>query len=144
MVSQSRLNFWDLGGEAQLQSLWPKYYSQSHALIYVIDAGSLMRLDESIDILNGILEFEEIINISVLIIVNKIDIEGGTSVAEVKERIDAVIGKEREVTVLSASAKEGYPFRLCLLILRSGVVECVEWIHKTVIANTTARPPSKS
>jgi ADP-ribosylation factor related protein 1 len=33
-----RLVFWDLGGQEDLQSLWDKYYSESHGVIYVIDS----------------------------------------------------------------------------------------------------------
>lgn len=42
-----RLNFWDLGGQQELQSLWDKYYEESHAVIYVIDSNDRDRMDES-------------------------------------------------------------------------------------------------
>ena len=32
-VNGVRLNFWDLGGQEELQTLWDKYYSESHAVI---------------------------------------------------------------------------------------------------------------
>lgn len=42
-----RLNFWDLGGQQELQSLWDKYYQESHGVIYVIDSNDRERMDES-------------------------------------------------------------------------------------------------
>lgn len=42
-----RLNFWDLGGQSELQSLWDKYYQESHGVIYVIDSNDRSRMDES-------------------------------------------------------------------------------------------------
>lgn len=42
-----RLSFWDLGGQQELQSLWDKYYQESHAIIYVIDSHDRERMDES-------------------------------------------------------------------------------------------------
>ena len=30
--------FWDLGGQTGLRSIWDKYYADSHAIIYVVDA----------------------------------------------------------------------------------------------------------
>ena len=33
-----RCQFWDLGGGGDLPKLWPKYYKESHAVFYVIDA----------------------------------------------------------------------------------------------------------
>lgn len=41
-----RLSFWDLGGQQDLQSLWDKYYQESHAIIYVIDSNDRERMDE--------------------------------------------------------------------------------------------------
>lgn len=62
------LNFWDLGGQSELQCLWDKvyigivenhylildfffsfiqYYAESHAIIYVVDSSDHERLDES-------------------------------------------------------------------------------------------------
>ena len=34
------LIFWDLGGQAGLRSIWDKYYAESNALIYLIDASA--------------------------------------------------------------------------------------------------------
>lgn len=42
-----RLSFWDLGGQQELQSLWDKYYQESHAIIYVIDSHDRERMNES-------------------------------------------------------------------------------------------------
>ena len=39
--------FWDLGGQEELQSLWDKYYAESHGIIYVIDSADTERLQES-------------------------------------------------------------------------------------------------
>jgi len=46
-VQGVRLNFWDLGGQQELQSLWDKYYQESHGVIYVIDSNDRERMDES-------------------------------------------------------------------------------------------------
>ena len=43
----SPLVLWDLGGQAGLRSIWDKYYSESHALVFVVDAASRQRLDEA-------------------------------------------------------------------------------------------------
>uniref|UniRef100_A0A9L0JU03 ARF related protein 1 n=1 Tax=Equus asinus TaxID=9793 RepID=A0A9L0JU03_EQUAS len=46
-VGKSRLLFWDLGGQEELQSLWDKYYAECHGVIYVIDSTDEERLSES-------------------------------------------------------------------------------------------------
>lgn len=44
-----RLSFWDLGGQEELQILWDKYYSECHAIIYVVDSSASGRLSETRD-----------------------------------------------------------------------------------------------
>lgn len=45
-----RLSFWDLGGQLELQSLWDKYYEETHAVIFVIDSNDRERMMESKDV----------------------------------------------------------------------------------------------
>lgn len=46
-VKGARLMFWDLGGQEELQSLWDKYYAESHGIIYIIDSVDTTRIPES-------------------------------------------------------------------------------------------------
>jgi hypothetical protein len=40
------LQFWDLGGQRGMRTIWPKYYDDCHAVVYVIDARDRERLSE--------------------------------------------------------------------------------------------------
>lgn len=40
------LQFWDLGGQRDIRSIWPKYYDECHAIVYVVDAADEKRLEE--------------------------------------------------------------------------------------------------
>jgi ADP-ribosylation factor related protein 1 len=40
------LKFWDLGGQTGIRSIWPRYYDDCHAVVYVIDAEDRDRLSE--------------------------------------------------------------------------------------------------
>ena len=40
------LKFWDLGGQKGIRSIWPRYYDDCHAVVYVIDAEDRERLGE--------------------------------------------------------------------------------------------------
>jgi len=42
-----RLNFWDLGGQEELQALWDKYYAECHGVIYTVDSNDRDRVEES-------------------------------------------------------------------------------------------------
>lgn len=39
--------FWDLGGQEELQSLWDKYYAESHGIIYLVDSDDKGRIPQS-------------------------------------------------------------------------------------------------
>ena len=38
-----QLMIWDLGGQTGLRSIWDKYYADSHALVFVVDAAAPQR-----------------------------------------------------------------------------------------------------
>lgn len=47
--------FWDLGGQAGLRSIWDKYYAESHAVIFVVDAADVRRIEEAKQVLDRML-----------------------------------------------------------------------------------------
>lgn len=51
-VSGTDLHLWDLGGQETLRSMWPRYYAESHLILYVIDSSSRERLAESMRVLD--------------------------------------------------------------------------------------------
>lgn len=50
---KSSLIFWDLGGQIGLRSIWDKYYSETHGLIFVVDAADMGRMAEAKATLTG-------------------------------------------------------------------------------------------
>lgn len=49
------LQFWDLGGQRGIRSIWPKYYDDCHAVVYVVDAVDHERLSEGWEVFGTIL-----------------------------------------------------------------------------------------
>lgn len=45
-MPSAMLQFWDLGGQRGIRSIWPKYYDDCHAVVFVIDAVDHERLSE--------------------------------------------------------------------------------------------------
>ncbi|KAI3947177.1 hypothetical protein MKW92_011525, partial [Papaver armeniacum] len=39
-ASNTKIIFWDLGGQSGLRPIWEKYFEEAHAIIYVIDVAS--------------------------------------------------------------------------------------------------------
>jgi hypothetical protein len=45
-LPSTTLHFFDLGGQRDIRSIWPKYYDECHAVVFVIDASDQGRLSE--------------------------------------------------------------------------------------------------
>jgi ADP-ribosylation factor related protein 1 len=84
-----RLIFWDVGGQAELQTLWDKYISECHAIIYIIDASNEERIEESEQAFRKVVAFDRVSQLPLLILFNKCDEE-----KEIKEEDES--NNERE------------------------------------------------
>ncbi|KAM4831761.1 ADP-ribosylation factor-related protein 1 isoform X2 [Urocitellus parryii] len=74
-VGKTRLMFWDLGGQEELQSLWDKYYAECHGVIYVIDSTDEERLSESKQAFEKVVASEALDGVPILVLANKQDVE---------------------------------------------------------------------
>ncbi|XP_057379771.1 ADP-ribosylation factor-related protein 1-like [Daphnia carinata] len=126
------LNFWDLGGQEELQSLWDKYYAESHAVIYVVDAFARDRIEESKAVFDKMIASELLKGIPLLVLANKQDLQDSMGVREVKPIFNQnahLIG-QRDCMVMPVSALNG-----------DGVDEGIKWLVQCVKRNNVVRPP---
>ncbi|KAI9043001.1 putative gelsolin repeat protein [Aspergillus affinis] len=91
-----RLNIWDVGGQKTLRSYWKNYFEKTDTLIWVVDATDRLRVEDCRDELAGLLLEERLTGASLLIFLNKTDVEGCMTEHEV-----------REVAMSSTSGAEG-------------------------------------
>uniref|UniRef100_A0A3Q3EG32 ADP-ribosylation factor-related protein 1 n=1 Tax=Labrus bergylta TaxID=56723 RepID=A0A3Q3EG32_9LABR len=130
-VGKARLMFWDLGGQDELQSLWDKYYAESHGVIYVIDSTDEERLSESKEAFEKMISSEVLEGVPLLVLANKQDVPNCLSVPDIK-------------TAFSDSApkigKRDCLVQPCTALTGDGVNEGIEWMVKCVVRNIH-RPP---
>lgn len=103
------LSFWDLGGQQELQSLWDKYYEESHGLIYVIDSNDRERMQESKIIFDTMIGSDHLKGIPLLILANKQDLPECMGVREIKpvfQQAGDLIGR-RDCLIMPVSALTG-------------------------------------
>ncbi|XP_037078125.1 ADP-ribosylation factor-related protein 1-like isoform X2 [Pollicipes pollicipes] len=130
-IAGIRINFWDLGGQEDLQSLWDKYYAECHAVIYVVDSADRQRMDESKEVFDRVIGSEHLIGVPLLVLANKQDIPDCMGVREVKPIFNQsahLIGR-RDCMVMPVSALHG-----------DGVHEGIEWLVECVKRNSVHRP----
>ena len=98
------LKFWDLGGQKGIRSIWPRYYDDCHAVVFVIDAEDRERLGEGWEVFgtstlphpailrltdrkghkDSVLSNPQILNAPLLLLANKQDSPMSLSVEEIR------------------------------------------------------------
>ncbi|XP_055371358.1 ADP-ribosylation factor-related protein 1 [Condylostylus longicornis] len=134
-VQGIKLNFWDLGGQMELQSLWDKYYQESHAVIYVIDSNDRDRMEESRQIFDKMIKNHLLDGVPLLILANKQDLPDVMGVRDIKpvfQHSGAEIGR-RDCLTIPISALTG-----------EGVDEGITWLVHAIKRNSLMRPPREN
>ncbi|KAI9314044.1 ADP-ribosylation factor family-domain-containing protein [Dichotomocladium elegans] len=131
-IKSSRINFWDLGGQRDLRSLWERYYPECHGIVFVVDSTEHKRLDECRETFEKIITNDRVEGVPILMLANKQDVEGALRVEEIKEVFNQIAVKlgARDSRVLPVSALKG-----------EGVREAVDWLILRLQRNKFNRPP---
>merc|ERR1712088_1005981 len=100
---------------------WRCYYSNTDAVIYVVDSADRGRIGISKQELVSMLEEEELKNAILVVLANKQDIEGAMSVTEVHPALGLEALKNRTFQIFKASATKG-----------DGLDESMEWLSNAL------------
>ncbi|KAI9014743.1 ADP-ribosylation factor family-domain-containing protein [Gaertneriomyces semiglobifer] len=131
-LNKTRLNFWDLGGQRELHSIWEKYYSEAHAVVFVVDATDAERVEEVKTAFESVITNEKLEGLPVLMVANKQDVPSALKVHEIKEIFNPIAVRlgARDSKVLPVSALRG-----------DGIQEAVDWLFIRLQRNRIDKPP---
>eukprot|EP00301_Raphidiophrys_heterophryoidea_P002352 c11093_g1_i2.p1 GENE.c11093_g1_i2~~c11093_g1_i2.p1 ORF type:complete len:190 (+),score=53.98 c11093_g1_i2:1-570(+) len=95
---------WDLGGQEKFRQEWARYSRGVDVILFVVDSADVNKVSVAKKELHQLLEHEELARIPVLVISNKIDLEGHVSRSDlVKElNLDYVTENAWELVEISA------------------------------------------
>ncbi|PGH28201.1 hypothetical protein AJ80_00091 [Polytolypa hystricis UAMH7299] len=102
-----KLNIWDVGGQKTLRSYWRNYFEKTDALIWVVDATDRLRIDDCREELAGLLVEERLMGASLLVFLNKTDVDGCMDESEVRQGLQLDMIKTHKWTVMPCSAMTG-------------------------------------
>lgn len=88
-LPQTTLHFFDLGGQRDIRQIWPKYYDECHAVVFVLDSSDQARLGEGWSVFDSVLTSPRLLNLPLLLVANKQDSTNALSPAEIRESFDA-------------------------------------------------------
>eukprot|EP00668_Euglena_longa_P014233 GGOE01018210.1.p1 GENE.GGOE01018210.1~~GGOE01018210.1.p1 ORF type:complete len:180 (-),score=19.31 GGOE01018210.1:455-994(-) len=112
-----KFQVWDLGGQTSIRPYWRCYYSNTDAIIYVVDSSDKDRISIAKQELCAMLEEDELRDTVVMVFANKQDLDGCMSVAEVSEYLGLTNIKNRQWSIQKTSAVSG-----------EGLYEGLEWL----------------
>jgi len=122
---------YDLGGHAQARRVWKTYFPAVNAVVFLVDAADRPRLQEARQELEGLLADEQIANVPVLVLGNKIDKPGAVSEPELR----AELGLEGRTTgkgKVPRSSLRSRPLELfmCTVLKQQGYGDGFRWLSE--------------
>lgn len=119
-VGPLRLVVWDLGGQAPLRAIWPQYYRDAHALVFVVDSGcDAGRLSEAAAELAHAVAHPALRGAPVLVLANKQDAPSARPAAQVAAAV-APPGLAAQCAALCVQP--------CVATTGQGVTEGLQWL----------------
>jgi ADP-ribosylation factor-like protein 8 len=108
---------WDIGGQAQYRSEWPRYTKGCDVVLYVVDAAAPQKMATAKKELHKLLDDGSIGSTPLLVLANKIDIDPHVEETELIERMQLNYVMDTPWMVLPISALE------C-----TNIEQVVEWL----------------
>nr|CCC91694.1 putative ADP-ribosylation factor [Trypanosoma congolense IL3000] len=122
---------WDLGGQANIRPFWRCYFTDTDAIIYVVDSTDKDRMGVAKHELYNLLDEDELRGSLLLIFANKQDMVGAASETEVVQQLGVASLTSRTWTIVKSSAKTG-----------DGLIEGMDWLSdKLRERGTISTPP---
>lgn len=101
------LNIWDVGGQRTLRPYWRNYFEQTDAIVWVVDSGDRLRMQDCREELHALLLEERLAGASLLVFANKQDLAGSMSEQEICQALDLLSIKMHRWKILPCSAMTG-------------------------------------
>ncbi|GJJ07758.1 ADP-ribosylation factor-like protein 2 [Clathrus columnatus] len=115
------LNIWDVGGQRTLRPYWKNYFEQTDAIVWVVDSGDRLRMQDCREELHALLLEERLSGASLLVFANKQDINGSMAEEEIRDALDLPSIKTHQWKILPCSAMTG-----------SNLIEGLDWVVRDI------------
>ncbi|KAJ1690349.1 ADP-ribosylation factor [Rhynchospora pubera] len=112
---------WDCGGQEKLRPLWRMYFSNTDALIYVVDSLDRERIGDAEHEFQAIIKDPLMANSVILVFANKQDLRGAMSAEEVGRGLGIYDLKNRTWHIQGTCALSG-----------DGIYDGLDWLASTL------------
>jgi Arf/Sar family protein len=111
------MKVWDLGGQVQYRSEWPRYTKGTGVVVFVLDTSAVDLVSLARKELHLLLEDRELHGIPILILANKIDLEPHLTEPEIIQGLNLDYIMDNPWVIISISALRG-----------TNIERVVEWL----------------
>ncbi|CAM9253872.1 unnamed protein product [Phaeothamnion confervicola] len=119
------MTIWDVGGQEKIRRLWRHYYSNTDALVFVVDSADTERIDEARYELETILSDPEMDTCrNVLILANKADLPSAASAQTLVEKL----GLSDPRGVCGPARGRSWYLQSCCAKTGDGLFEGMDWL----------------
>ena len=112
---------WEVGGQDKIRRIWPEFYKDSDAVIYVVDSSCRERIVEAREELFKALRDERLEKAKLLVYLTRKDMPNAMEPGELTEKLGLYEIKSREWYVQPCCSTNG-----------EGLKEGLEWLHKSL------------
>ena len=117
------LNLWDIGGQTSLRTFWGNYFDKTNVVVWVVDWMSMDRIQESYEELRDkVIQQDRLVAVSLLILMNKIDMLQTNKVEETKKQIVGLLELESQLPL------EKWQIIAVSAVTGQGAETALEWI----------------
>jgi len=121
---------YDLGGHEQARKVWKDYFPAVNGVVFLIDAADMSRLNEAKEELDQLLVDEQIDNVPVLILGNKIDMPTAVSEDHLKHMLGLVTTGKGQVDAASMGGSRPTELFMCSVLKKQGYGEGFKWLSQ--------------
>lgn len=132
-IGNIRFTTFDLGGHTQARRVWKDYFPAVDAIVFLVDVCDNKRMAESKAELDALLTDESLMNCPVLILGNKIDLQGAASEDDLRKSF-GLFGQTTGKSKVPRSELSGRPLELfmCSVLKRQGYGEGFRWLAQYI------------
>ncbi|KAL4493408.1 hypothetical protein ABPG72_007416 [Tetrahymena utriculariae] len=130
VLGNVRFKAFDLGGHEAVRKTWKNYFASIDGIVYLVDSSDRTRFEESRIEFNKIIQTKELEKVPIVILGNKIDIQGAASEDEL--RINFGLANTSQIGIEKINEIEGRPIELfmCSVSKKIGYADGFQWLSK--------------